>query len=44
MMIGLGHLDRLLSEEKVGDILARGLALAGLSDKRVLVVIPGRHP
>ncbi len=40
MMIGLGHLDRLLSEEEVGDILARGLALAGLSDKRVLVVIP----
>lgn len=39
-MIGDGHVDRLLSEDEIRHILARGLTLAGLRDKRVLVVIP----
>lgn len=39
-MIGDGHVDRLLSEDEIHHILARGLASAGLKDKRVLAVIP----
>jgi nickel-dependent lactate racemase len=39
-MIGDGQVDRLLSGEEIRQILARGLASAGLSNKRVLVIIP----
>ncbi len=40
MVIGVGHRERLLTEDEVRDALARGLASAELSDKRVLVIIP----
>lgn len=39
-MIGVGYTDRLLSEEEMRDVLARGTASARLSDKRVLLIIP----
>ena len=40
MIIGDGHMDRLLSEDEMHDTLARGLASAALSNKRVLVIVP----
>lgn len=40
MVHGKGYLDRTLSEEEVRDIMAVGLAEAGLSGKRVLIIIP----
>jgi nickel-dependent lactate racemase len=39
-MIGVGHEDRLLTEDETRDVLSAGLASAGLSGRRVLVIIP----
>lgn len=40
MVLGTGHTDQILSEDRVREIVANGVADARLEGKRVLVIIP----